>query len=166
MFPNFTFMAYPVMETLFPDKGLFYISVYTIPTRLAIYILGPLLLRPKNESDNRMKLMKQGLKSLLTPPVFAIPIGLFLYFTGISLPIPIHETIADFARVATPMGMVVSGIILAEVPIKNLFGEKRLYLLTVMRLIVAPLLVYFILLPFHFDPIILKISVIFCALPR
>ncbi len=165
MFPNFTFMAYPIMETLFPEKGLFYISMYTIGTRFAIYILGPLIMKPKNEADGRAKLVKEGLKSLLTPPVLAIPIGLFLYFTGITLPVPIHETLGYIARTATPMGMVVSGILLAEVPLKHLFGESRLYLLTVLRLIIAPALIYFILIPFHLDPIVLKISVLYCALP-
>jgi len=165
MFPNFTFMAFPVMETLFPEKGLFYISMYTIATRFAIYILGPLIMKPKNETAGRGKLVAEGLKSLLTPPVIAIPIGLLLYFTGITLPVPIHETLANIARTATPLGMVVSGILLAEVSLKHLFGETRLYLLTFMRLIVAPVLIYFLLLPFHLDPIVLKISVLFCALP-
>lgn len=165
MFPNFTFMAFPIMETLFPEKGLFYISMYTIPTRFAIYVLGPLLMQPKAENESRSKMIKKGLKALVTPPVLAIPVGLALYFSGLSLPVPISETISLFARVATPMGMVVSGIMLAETSIKNMFGEARLYLLTIVRLLAAPLLVYFVLLPFHLDPVIMKISVLYCALP-
>lgn len=165
MFPNFTFMAFPVMEALFPDKGLFYISMYTIPTRFAIYILGPLMMKPAEENTSRKELIREGMKALITPPVIAIPIGIFFYLTGISLPVPIHETLSHLAKVATPMGMVVSGIMLAEAPLKNLFGEARLYLLTVLRLIVAPLLAFFILLPFHLDPVIFQISVIYCALP-
>ncbi|MHB1484565.1 MAG: AEC family transporter [Saccharofermentanales bacterium] len=165
MFPNFTFMAFPVMELLFPEKGLFYISMFTIPTRFAIYILGPLLMKPEEAGENRLALIKSGLKSLLSPPVLAIPIGLLIYFTGISLPMPVSETISYLAKVATPMGMAVSGIMMADVSLRNLFGEPRLYLLTVLRLLVAPVLVFFILAPFNLDPVILKISVIFCALP-
>lgn len=165
MFPNFTFMAFPIMETLFPDKGLFYISMYTIPTRFAIYVLGPLLMKPDDDSNSKMKLVKEGLKALITPPVIAIPIGFLLYFTGIKLPMPISETIAHFARVATPMGMVVSGIMIAEASIKNILGEARIYLLILLRLFVAPLLIFFVLLPFNLDPVILKISVLYCALP-
>jgi predicted permease len=139
--------------------------MYTISTRFVIYLLGPLIMKPKNAGDSRMKLIKEGLKSLLTPPVLAIPIGLLLYFTGINLPTALQETLSFVARTATPLGMVVSGVLLAEVPLKNLFGEKRLYLLTILRLLVIPVLIYFILLPFHLDPIVLKISVLFCALP-
>lgn len=165
MFPNYTFMAFPIMETLFPEKGLFYVSMYTIPVRILIYIAGPLLMRPNSGDLSKKQLIKQGLKSLLTPPVLAIPVGLLLYFFGITLPIPIHETLAHFAKVATPMGMVVSGIMLAEAPIKKIFGEKRIYLLTILRLVIAPVLMYFILLPFNLDPIIFKIAVLYCALP-
>lgn len=165
MFPNFTFMAFPVMEVLFPEKGLFYISMFTIPTRFAIYILGPLIMKPKEEGMNRVEMMKSGLKSLVSPPVLAIPVGLLIYFTGFSLPMPVSETISLLAKVATPLGMAVSGILMADVSLKNLFGEKRLYLLTILRLFIAPLLIYLILAPFNLDPVILKISVLYSALP-
>lgn len=165
MFPNFTFMAFPVMETLFPEKGLFYISMYTIPTRFFIYILGPMLMRSGDNSLSRKQILKEGLKSLVTPPVIAIPIGFFLYFTGIALPFPIQQTMVHLAKVATPMGMALSGIMLAEASIGSMLKEKRLYLLTLLRLIAAPVLIYILLLPFTLDPVVLKISVLYCALP-
>jgi malate permease and related proteins len=165
MFPNFTFMAFPVMETLFPDKGLFYISMYTIPTRIFIYILGPLLMREKRQGQTLRLMLRESLRALLTPPVLAIPVGIALYLTGLKLPVPIHETLLYLARVATPMGMILSGVILAEASFGNMIREKRLYLLTILRLVAAPVLIYIFLLPFRLDPIVYKISVLYCALP-
>lgn len=165
LFPNFTFMAFPVMETLFPDRGLFYISMYTIPTRLAIYIIGPLLIKPKEEDIPLKQLIKDGLRAVLTPPVLAIPIGLLIYFTGLHIPVAIGDTVGYLAKVATPMGMALTGIMLADASIRKMFGESRLYLLTALRLIAAPVISYFLLLPFGLDPVIFKIAVLYTALP-
>jgi len=165
MFPNFTFMAFPVMETLFPDKGLFYISMYTIPTRFLIYIIGPMVIKEDNEVLGKMQFLKNSIRSILTPPVIAIPIGFFIYFSGFSLPVFIGDTLKHISNTATPMGMILSGIVLAEAALGNMLKEKRLYLLAFLRLILAPVLTYFIILPFGFDPVIVKISVIYSALP-
>ncbi len=165
LFPNFTFMAFPVMEVLFPERGLFYISMYTIPTRLAIYIIGPLLIKPGNGDVPAGKLIKDSLKAILTPPVLAIPAGILIYLTGFTLPAAIGDTIGYLAKVATPMGMALTGILLADAPLRQLAGEKRLYLLTFLRLAAAPVLIYFILLPFGLDPVIFKIAVLYAALP-
>lgn len=167
MFPNFTFMAFPVMETLFPDKGLFYISMYTIPTRFLIYILGPVVIKDKEESpkENKSHFIKSGFLSILTPPVIAIPIGFFIYVSGLNLPLFLSDTFKHISNTATPMGMILSGIILAEASIGSMLKEKRLYMLSFLRLVLAPLITYLIIMPFGFDPVIVKISVIYSALP-
>lgn len=165
MFPNFTFMAFPVMETLFPERGLFYISIYTIPVRFAIYVAGPLLMKPKGERMSGKEIVKFSLKALLTPPVIAIPIGILIYLTGITLPSAISDTLGFLSRTATPMGMAVTGILLAQAPIRKMFADKRLYMLTALRLIASPVIMFLILMNFNIDPVVFKISVIYAALP-
>ena len=165
LFPNFTFMAFPVMETLFPERGLFYISMYTIPTRLAIYVIGPLLIKPRDERLAKGQLLRESVRAILTPPVLAVPVGLAIYLTGLRLPIAIADTLGYLSKVATPMGMALTGIMLADVSVRSMFREHRLFLLTALRLFVAPLLSFFLLLPFGLDPVIFKIAVLYTALP-
>lgn len=165
MFPNFTFMAYPVMETLFPDRGLFYISMFTIPVRLIVYVAGPLLMVSKGDKVPGRELFKNSIKALLTPPVLAVPVGLLVYFLDISIPTVILSSLDFLGKTATPMGMAVTGILLAETPIRKMFVDKRLFLLTALKLIAAPLIMFFILINFNLNPIVLQISVIYAALP-
>lgn len=165
MFPNFTFMAFPVMETLFPDKGLFYISMYTIPTRLIIYILGPIIMKGRSEGERKRDIFKNSLLAIITPPVLAIPIGFAIYLTGFQLPVSISETLAHLSRTATPMGMVLSGIILAQASLGSVIKQKRLYILALSRLLIAPIIIYILLMPFGLDSTIYKISVLYAALP-
>jgi hypothetical protein len=165
LFPNFTFMAFPVMETLFPERGLFYITMYTIPTRLVIYILGPLIIKPRGEKLPTKDLIRESLKAIMTPPVLAIPVGLAIYFTGLHLPVAISDTIGYLSKTATPMGMVLTGVMLAQAPLRKMFGERRMYLLTVIRLMILPVITFFALLPFNLDPVVFKIAVLYTALP-
>ncbi|MHB8961611.1 MAG: AEC family transporter [Saccharofermentanales bacterium] len=165
LFPNFTFMAFPVMETLFPDRGLFYITMYTIPTRLAIYIIGPLLIKPKGEDIPAGQLIKDSIRAMLTPPVLAIPIGFLIYFTGMHIPAALGDTLGYLAKTATPMGMALTGIMLADASFRRMFGESRLYLLTALRLVIVPVICYFLLLPFGLDPVVFKIAVLYTTLP-
>ncbi|MFA6736368.1 MAG: AEC family transporter [Saccharofermentanales bacterium] len=165
MFPNFTFMAYPVMESLFPDKGLFYISIFTVPVRLIIYVAGPLLIKPKDIKLSSYEMIKTAAGALLTPPVLAVPVGLAVYFLGITFPVPIASTLEFLGRTATPMGMAVTGILLAEAPIRKIFADKRLYVLSFMRLVMAPLIVFLVLFKIPLDPVVFKMAVIYSALP-
>ena len=166
MFPNFTFMAYPVMEALFPDKGLLYISIYTVPVRLVIYIAGPLLVKPPSQKGVPFKeVARSAASALLTPPVIAVPIGLLVYYFNITFPAPIAATLDYLAKTATPMGMVVTGILLAQASLGKLFSDKRMYIFTVLRLVIAPVLVFLALYKLPLDPTVIKLSVIYSALP-
>ncbi len=171
-FTNFTYMAFPVMESLFGSEGLFYISIYTIPVRVMFYILVPLILGvgvKHGESGANPPLSQQLKKVLLSPPVLAVPIGLLIYSSGFSLPIPIAAVIRYLANVATPMGMVLCGVTLASVALGQFGADRRVWLSTGLRLVLAPLLMlglYFLARVFFTpDLLVSKIVILYCALP-
>ena len=196
MFPNFTFMAFPVIDALYGKTGLFYVTMYTIPMRIVFYTLGPLLMRGRrppqpaeppvpseatveeipagNPADSGLRSgpgSTGGLSALLNPAVLAIPVGLLLYLFSIQLPDPLGKALDYLASVATPMGMVVSGVTLADSSLSRLFTEVRVFLLSAMRLLLAPALVFaalsaLALVPgLAVDPLVLKVAVVFSAMP-
>ncbi len=203
MFPNYTFMAYPVIQALYGTTGLFYVTMYTMPMRIVFYTLGPLLMAsrsrraisasasdaapladgvasaPDAASDAAptqapsavKKADAGGLAALLNPAVLSIPVGLLLYLFSVQLPEPLGKSLDYLASVATPMGMVVSGIALADSSLANLFTEARVFLLSVLRLLIAPALVFgalsaLALVPgLAVDPLVLKVAVVFSAMP-
>jgi malate permease and related proteins len=193
MFPNYTFMAYPVIQALYGNTGLFYVTMYTMPMRIVFYTLGPLLMAGRKkvvlepsapiadgvapaasvlvEAPTAKAGDNGGLAALFNPAVLSIPIGLLLYVFSVQLPEPLGKSLDYLASVATPMGMVVSGIALADSSLSNLFSEARVFLLSVLRLLVAPALVFgalsaLALVPgFAVDPLVLKVAVVFSAMP-
>jgi malate permease and related proteins len=178
MFPNYTFMAYPVIEALYGKTGLFYVTMYTMPMRVVFYTLGPLVMAGMRKADGAAAdgtTIREGegggWKALLNPAVLSIPIGLLLYVFSVELPLPLAKSLDYLASVATPMGMVVSGLALADSDLRRLFSEGRVFLLTAMRLVLAPALVWgalslLALAPgLAVDPLVLKVAVIFSAMP-
>lgn len=194
MFPNFTFMAYPVIQALYGLDGLFYVTMYTMPMRIFFYTLGPLIMKGRvraakaavSTSDDPSLVPTDapapaaatvpagdsgGLSALLNPAVLSIPIGLALYLFSISLPLPLGSALDYLASAATPMGMVVSGVLLADSRLSQLFSESRVFLLSFLRLLAAPALVYgaltaLALVPgLAVDPLVLKVAVVFSAMP-
>ncbi|MBO4928755.1 MAG: AEC family transporter [Clostridiales bacterium] len=186
MFVNFTFMAFPIIEALYGEKGSLYIAAYTIPVRILFYVVSPLILatakraaedvssNPGTSPDAtspsaNVKVGKEIRKVLLSAPVLAIPIGFALSFLPGPLPSPVMNSISAIAAVVTPMGMALCGMRLAEVPIREAIKNGRIWHLTALRLLAAPAIalgLMFILTRFISpDPILVKMCVIYCALP-
>ncbi|MBR3057696.1 MAG: AEC family transporter [Clostridiales bacterium] len=175
MFVNFTFMAFPIIEALFGEKGSIYIAAYTIPVRILFYVVSPLILARgakstgKKNGTSQPKVGKEVIKVLLSAPVLAIPVGFALSFLPGPLPSPITNSIAAVASVVTPMGMALCGMRLAEVPIKECIKNARCWILTFLRLFCAPAIalgLMFVLTRFvSLDPVLVKMCVVYCALP-
>lgn len=172
MFTNFTYMAFPVMEALYGQEGIIYITAYTTPVRVLFYAVTPLIfsLRRAESGDTvHSRITKGTWKALVSPPVLALPVGLLFYFLPISVPDPIMGSIDSLANVATPMGMALCGMTLAEIPLTGFWSEKRVFLITVLRLLIAPALIlglYLIVSPLiTIDPVVAKVSILYCALP-
>jgi len=172
LFTNFTYMAFPIMESLYGEKGSFYIAIYTIPVRVLFYVATPLIFtlgKDKAEKLNARRIGRDALRALLSPPVLAVPVGLVIYIFGIAIPEPIAAVIASLAKVATPMGMVLCGVTLAAIPLSKIWKEKRIMLIAALRLVAAPLtavgIYLFVSLFVHVDPLLAKVSILYCALP-
>jgi len=172
MFTNFTYMAFPVMESLYGNMGKFYIAVYTIPVRILFYVLSPLIFslgRDKTIKVSGRQIGKSALQAVLSPPVLAVPIGLLIYFFSIRIPSPIAAVIKSLANVASPMGMVLCGITLAAIPLSKIWRDQRILLIAALRLLAAPAIavgIYLLADRFlHVDPLVAKVSILYCALP-
>lgn len=94
--------------------------------------------------------MKATWKKILTNVnLIAIVVGALLYLLHISLPTPIVSTLSSVGAMIGPMGMLLAGMAIAEVPLKKVFCTPRNYLPVALRLIVVPIIVLLLLRVFH-----------------
>ncbi|EKC76195.1 permease [human gut metagenome] len=74
-------------------------------------------------------------KILTNVNLIAIVAGALLYLLHISLPAPIVSTLSSVGNMIGPMGMLLAGMAIAEVPLKKVFCTLRNYLPVVLRLL-------------------------------
>ena len=159
-FMNTAFIGYPVIQAMYGEESVFFAATSGIPFNLAIYTIGIIMLN-KNRSDGT----KLYFKNILTPPLIATVISIFIFAFKIPVPAIIDETCDLMSGAAIPLSMFVVGSSLGDVPLKEAFTEKRMYLLSFVRLIVCPLIVWLLLKPIISNHVMLGTIVILASTP-
>ncbi len=165
IFSNYTFVGMPVVEAFYGAHGLFLFTIFTLPVRLVFYVSPQFLLRSKEQMHEEKLSTAQRIKGFFSAPVVAVFIGLFFYFTGIRLPAIVNTTISSAASVCSPLGMMICGMFLARLDVKNLFKSPRIFICVIMRLAIAPTVVLLILKLIGIEHDLMCVAVTFAALP-
>lgn len=162
IFTNFTFMGIPVIEALYGQEGLFAFVIFVIPFRLAYYSSAKPLLSPMKQNRSRAGL--GVLRGFLTPPVAAALTGLLLYTVQITIPAPIGNILNSIGSTASPLGMILCGISLAEFSWRE-FRAPRLLAVPLFCNVAKPAITALLVFALPIDPLVKKIIVVFAALP-
>lgn len=80
-------------------------------------------------------------KVFLNINILSLIVGALFFAGGIELPEVLGGTMEMMAAMVGPMGMLLAGMAIADVPLKQVFGNARGYLSVVLRLLVYPLVV-------------------------
>ncbi len=159
IFSNVAFMGYPVVEAVLGKEAIFYTAIYNLPFNLFTFTIGIYLLS-KGNSD-----YKFSAKSLISPATISIVFGLTLFITGLRLPAFLNNSLSLLGGVTTPISMLVIGSMLANSSAKECFYNKKLYLVTFIRLILLPLAVFFLLNNRVEDSMIAAIPIVMTSMP-
>lgn len=172
IFSNNAFMGYPVVSALFGESAIFYTTIFHMLFNLMVFSLGMILIRKDAGADGyleeapiRPKERIRVIRQVLNNGVIASVLALIIYFCKIPLPEMVSETCSFIGNICMPLSMIVIGGSIAGYPLKELFSEKKVYLVTVVRLILMPLLVYFALGLFLDNRELVKIATITVGMP-
>lgn len=77
--------------------------------------------------------------------IIAIGIGLIIFFLQVPLPHVFIESIDKVGSMMGPLGMIVIGMLIGQMSFRDIFYDKRTYLVCFMRLIVLPVFMVFVL---------------------
>lgn len=131
VFANTGFVGFPLMLSLFGNKGLLLASIYNLMYNLFFYTYGATLY------SNR----KGEIKQILFNPVSIASIGaIALFIVPWRMPAFVLDTINIVGNMTVPLSMIILGSTLATIDVKKLFTDIKSYIITALRLIVFPLL--------------------------
>lgn len=81
------------------------------------------------------------LKKILTNiNMIAIFAGVLLFLLRIQLPAPVQDAVDSISSMVGPMGMLILGMLIAEMDLKKLMSYHRLWWITLLRLVGIPLI--------------------------
>jgi predicted permease len=163
IFPNVGYMGYPIMASLYGSVGVFYAAIFNIPFNLFVWSYGIYLMRKYSHSEQKPS-RKERLKATFNPGLVSVILGFTFFLFSLKLPEPIDAAFKLIGDSTTPLSMMVIGFILSTVSLKDIALDYKLYVGSIVRLIVIPLLFYLMLNPF-FDGIMLEIPVLLFAMP-
>ncbi len=162
-FSNFSFMGNAIVGALFPDVLFDYI-VFTLVLWAVIYLWGaPALLM----GDDGKKGVFASLKKLINPMFVCMIIGMVVGLTEIPVPPFATSAINALSSCMSPLAMIITGITIAKIDIKAVLKVKSVYLVSLLRLVIYPLLfigavhLFNIQLPYNF----LVCAVVSIAMP-
>ena len=132
---NYAYMGYALAEGIYGSQGLLNIVIFAMPIAFFVYSGGYCMLTKRGLS----------LKKIINPVIVALILGALVGFFNINLPGFVTGFTAKSSACLAPMSMLLAGITISEYKIKDLIGDKTVYAMAFVRLVLIPLVVFFAL---------------------
>ena len=139
VFSNAGFMGIPLEQAVLGDVGVFYGIVYVVVFNLFMWSWG---LKTMSGGVNRLKMW-------VNPGTVGLALGAPFFFLSVKLPAVIGLPLHHMANLNTPLAMIVIGYALAGAEFGKVVRTGAVYVATLVRLVICPLLVIAALYPFR-----------------
>lgn len=140
VFNNNAFMGFPVLVSILGAKALFYGAIYNIVNNIFAFTIGLYFIGQSAKVKTKF-----SFKKMINTVNISILVALIIFFVRIPLPDIITSSTKMVGDITTPLSMIILGVSLAEVRFIELFTDYKLYIFSVLKMIVFPIIIWFIL---------------------
>lgn len=158
-FSNCAFMGYPVLGSIYGEIGIFYASIYNIFFYIFVWTFGYGLF---SKDITLKESIKNVMKNLA---LWAVAVGGVIFITQVTIPDFLLSGIRNVAGITTPLSMIIIGSMLCSSNVLEVIKDKSLYLISFIRLILVPLLVFIPMKYMGIDPMLIAIPTLIMAMP-
>lgn len=139
---NGGFMGIPLAGAVCGEEGIMFASIYVCIFTLFQWMVGYTMMSGKVSIR----------KVLLNPGTIGLAIGILIFVFSVTLPSSVSSAVGMLADVNSPLAMVIIGAHLAQTKLFAALKDGRVYLISLLRLAILPLItlaiLYFIPIPF------------------
>ncbi|MTI46850.1 AEC family transporter [Sporosalibacterium faouarense] len=158
IFPNVGFMGYPILLSVFGEIAVFYGAISNLLFNILLWTLGIIFI--SQEKDKKI-----NFKMLINPGIISVLIGFSLFIFSIELPYVIYRPLELIGDTTTPLAMMLVGSLLGDAKFKEMLGNARLFIISIIRLILIPLSLIFIFKFMNIPEMISSILIILSSMP-
>ncbi len=134
VFGNVGFMGIPIVVSIYPEKGMLYMAVFTVIDQLMLWTLGVKLTSSEKEGG------AFNPKKLINPVTVAIILAIICVLTGIRIPLVLNTALQKMGATATPLAMIYLGGVFACIDVLNFIRKPDYYGITLIKMLVFPVL--------------------------
>lgn len=158
VFSNCGFVGFPIVEGIYGKEGLIYASVFNMIFTIFVWTYGVSLFTGGISKENIKKVISN-------PSIIAVCIGMLIMIFKIKLPSIILNPIETVGSITSALSMLIVGAIIANINIKDYIKDLSLYYGVVIKLLIIPILIYFVLLLLPGPLKVIKVMVLLSAMP-
>lgn len=137
IFSNAANLIIPLVVSVLGQEWVIYTSAYICFQMITLWSYGKALLQGERRID---------VKALLTNiNMISVMIGLVLLFTGWRLPALVQDTANSLNSMIGPVSMLVTGMLISQIDLRAIVKNRRIWVITLVRLIILPLCVLTVL---------------------
>ncbi len=162
MFGNVGFMGYPVVASIFGHEAVFYAAVLNVVNTFAVFTVGTMLITGKGEVDGP-RFQKKVLYS--TPMLAAYLTMLIVALEIDEIPEFVSQSLTMIGNITVPAALLIIGSSMSNLPLRAMLGNRTVYLTTLMRLVIAPLIVFYLCTALGFSSFVVNINTVVVAMP-
>lgn len=160
MFGNVAFIGIPLATAILGNQCLIYIAVFNFMFYIYIYTYGIYLLTKQAGSKEKI-----NPRVFINPGTVAAFLTVLIFFLKIPVPTIAADSLNYMGRATVFLAIFVIGTSLAQVSVKEIVKEFRLYIFIAIRFILIPVITALVMRMITDDILILGVTVIMMAVP-
>lgn len=153
-------MGFPVIAAVYGNEALLYAAIFTLPFNVLIYTYGIAMVRGKDTEGEGFQW-----KRILNIGVVSCLIAVALYLSSAPVPGFIRTAVAGLSGLTGPLSMMVIGISLSAISLKELFLDKKLLIYSAVKLLVIPVIGTLVIRQFIANELLAAVCMIMLATP-
>ncbi len=160
---NTGFVALPVLQAIYGQHAVLPAAIATVFVAVVMFPIAVILLEVGRREGTRTTPMATVKHIVLNPMVISTLIGMLLSISGLPMPGPVTAYLRIFADALTPCALFAIGLGLSLEGLRANLG--RASLLSAVKLVIMPLIVYGLSMALGLDPLYTIAAVICAAVP-
>lgn len=158
-FGNTGFMGLPLIGGLFGSEALFYATIFNLPFNFLVFSIGIYLVSADTGNT------KLNPRMFFNPCLIASLIAIALYLLSVNVPDLAKSCLETAGSATVPLAMIITGASLAKESPKDVFTSPGLYVLTIAKILLVPIISFAVLSFFLVDPVLIKVGTVLMAMP-
>lgn len=139
IFVNTGYVGFPVLNSIFGAEGIIYGSIFNLFFVIFVWTYGIMLYKGNLEKGY---LKNEMLSLLFNPSIIAVIIGIIIMVFDIKIEGALLQSIKSIGTITGPLSMLIIGVILSKVKIKQHLTDWTVYYGIIIKLLFIPLVIY------------------------